>query len=341
MALQLEAAPIDDQLRAFVDAGLDPVLHALLVRGIDDRAIMRLGIGGDTDAQRLDSGEQLFLEPLGGILAHRHDHRQCHAALSGRPIGRTAKIADHLIEIGIGHHDTVVLRAAHGLHALARRDAALIDIMRNVRTADEADSADRRMIEDGVDHLLVALHHLQNAFRRARFQKQFGQTARHAGVALAGLQDEGVACRDGGAEHPHRDHRGEVERRDARADAERLAHRIDIDTGAGALGIFALEHMRNAAAEFDHVEPALHITARIRDYLAMLGTEHFGEVFHVRFDQFLELEEDARTALRIGRGPFGLRGMRRGHGLVEQRGIAQRHLRLHAAVIGIEHIRCA
>jgi hypothetical protein len=56
MALQREAATIDDQFRAFVDAGLDPAFHLRLVRGGDHRAIMRVGVGRDADLQLQSPG---------------------------------------------------------------------------------------------------------------------------------------------------------------------------------------------------------------------------------------------------------------------------------------------
>src|SRR3546814_7452391 len=71
--------------------------------------------------------------------------------------GRAGQIIDDLVEIGIGHDDAMVLRAAHRLDALSVRDAAVIDIMRDVRRADEADRADVGMVEDRVDHFLVAV----------------------------------------------------------------------------------------------------------------------------------------------------------------------------------------
>ena len=86
---------------------------------------------------------------------------------------------------------------------------------------------------------------VQHALGRTRLHHQFAQTHRQRGITLRRLQDEGVADGDGDAEHPHRDHRGEIERRDAGADAKRLAHRIDVDAGAGADGIFALQRLRD------------------------------------------------------------------------------------------------
>src|SRR3546814_5262825 len=55
--------------------------------------------------------------------------------------------------------------------------------------------------------------------------------------------------------------------------ADRLAHRIDVDPRPGALGIFALQGVRDAAREFDHVEPALHVAARIGHHLAVFGRQ--------------------------------------------------------------------
>src|SRR3546814_1084283 len=104
------------------------------------------------------------------------------------------------------------------------------------------------------------------------------------------LEEEGVAARDRRAEHPHRDHRGEVERRDPGDHADRLAHRIDVDPRPGALGIFALQGVRDAAREFDHVEPALHVAARIGHHLAVFGRQQMRE--------FLERSEEHTSELQ-------------------------------------------
>ena len=135
MALQREAAPVEHQFGAFVDAQLDIVLDLLLVRGGDHRAVLGVGIGRDADPQALDLGKQLLAQALGGFLADRHHHRQGHAALAGRAVGRADDVGDRLVEIGVGQDDAVVLGAAHGLDALAVRGAAPIDILRRYRTS--------------------------------------------------------------------------------------------------------------------------------------------------------------------------------------------------------------
>jgi len=132
---------------------------------------MRVVVGRDADAQRRDRGKQLVTQTLGGFLADGDDDGQRHAALARRTEGGARQIVDHLVEIGVGHDDAVVLRAAHRLDALARRDAAIVDVMRDVGRTDEADAGDIAMVEDRVDHFLVAVDDLQQPFGRARFEE--------------------------------------------------------------------------------------------------------------------------------------------------------------------------
>ncbi len=150
------------------------------------------------------------------------------------PNAAPVKVVDDLVEVGVGHDDPVILGAAERLHALPVRGPARVDIMGDVGRADEADRVDVGMVEDRVDHFLVAMDDVEDSVGKAGFLHQLGELDRDGRVAFRGLEDEGVADRDRHSEHPHRDHRREVERRDAGADAERLAHREDVDAGAGA-----------------------------------------------------------------------------------------------------------
>ncbi len=122
---------------------------------------------------------------------------------------------------------------------------------------------------------------------------------RHAGIALRGLQDEGVAAGDRGRELPHRDHRREIERRDAGDDAERLAHRIDVDAGAGAFGVLALHQMRNAAGELDDLEAALDVALGVGNGLAVLARQQLGQLVVVA------LRPVRGTSSSRGRGAAG------------------------------------
>ena len=96
--------------------------------------------------------------------------------------------------------------------------------------------------------------------------------------------------------------------------------------------------MRHAAGELDHLEAALNVALGIGDGLAVLGGEHRRERIHLLGDQFEKLEHHPRAALRIGRGPGRLRGLR-----VRDRGLdfllaRERDPGLHFAGIGIEHV---
>ena len=185
---------------------------------------------------------------------------------------------------------------------------------------------------------LVAVHDVEDAGRPARLDEQLGQPHRHARVLLGRLEDEAVADGDGDPEHPHRDHGREVERRDAGHDAEGLTHGIDVDARTGAFGVFALERMRDAAGELDHLEPALDVAAGVGEHLAVLGGEQRGELVHARLDQPLELEHHPRAPLRVDRRPAGLRGHGRLDRLVHHACIGEDDPRLHLAGVGVEHV---
>ena len=197
------------------------------------------------------------------------------------------------------------------------------------------------MIEDRVDHLLVAVDDLEDAGGKPGLGEQLAQADGDRRIALRRLQEEGVAARDRDRAHPQGDHRRKVERGDPHADAQRLAHRIDVNPRPRALGVFALEDMRDAAGELDHLEPALDVAPGVGDDLAVLARQQLRERLEVGLDQLLELEQDARPALGVGRGPGGLGGLRGGDRAVEIGLRAERDLRLDLAGVGVEHVALA
>ena len=186
-----------------------------------------------------------------------------------------------------------------------------------------------------VDRLLVAVHHLEHALGQAGLEEQLGQPHRHRRVALTGLEDERVAARQCRAGLPQRDHRGEVERRDAGDDAERLAQRVHVDAGAGALGVLALEQVRDADRELDDLDAALDVAARVGEGLAVLEGQQLGEFVDVLVDQLDELHHHAGAPLRVPRRPLLLRLDRDRDRGVDVGGRGHRHLRLHLAGVGV------
>ena len=118
--------------------------------------------------ERADSLREL-LDELVGDVADGDGDRDRHAALAGRAVARADERVGGLVEIGVGHHDQVVLRAAERLHALAVPRAVRIDVLGDGRRADEADGRDVRVLEQRVDGLVVALHDVEHAGRQPGF----------------------------------------------------------------------------------------------------------------------------------------------------------------------------
>jgi acyl-CoA reductase-like NAD-dependent aldehyde dehydrogenase len=110
---------------------------------------------------------------------------------------------------------------------------------------------------------------------------------------------------------------------------------------AGALSVFALQGMRDAAGELDHLQAALDVALRVGDDLAVLAREHLGHLVHIGFDEPLEVEHDAGAALRIDQRPGLLGPERRGHGQVYLARAGERHTGLHLADVGVEDVAVA
>ena len=167
-----------------------------------------------------------------GHVADRHDHRDRHAALAGGAVGGgDGGIGGHL-DVRVGQHDHVVLRAAQRLDALAVGRSGLVDVLRDRRRADEADGRDVGVLEDAVDRHLVAVDDVEDAVRQPGLLQQLTEIDRCGRVLLGRLEDEGVPAGDGVGEHPHRHHGREVEWRDAGRHAERLADLVHVDAAA-------------------------------------------------------------------------------------------------------------
>ena len=153
--------------------------------------------------QACDALLEFAEEVVGGRVADGDGDGDRHAALACRAVRGADESVGGLIEIGIGHDDHVVFCAAERLHALAVLCAFAVDVLGDGGRADEADGLDGGVREDGVDGGLVAVDDVEDAVGQAGFLEHLGEEDGGAGVALAGLEDEGVAAGEGDREHPH------------------------------------------------------------------------------------------------------------------------------------------
>ena len=293
IALQREAAAVDNQLGAFADALVDVTQHLFLVHLGDHGTHLGGIVGGRADLQRLDAGLEFFHQRIGGLFAHGDRDRDCHAALAGGAIARAHQRVGCLVHVGVGHDHHVVLGAAQGLHALAVGGAARIDIFGDRGGADKADRLDVGMVEQRVDGELVAVDDVEHAFGETGFLEQFPGQHRCGRIALGGLQDKGVSAGNGDGVHPHRHHGREVERGDAGDHAQWLAVGDGINARSDIAGEIALEQVGNAAGEFDHLDAAGDFAQCVVMGLAVFARDLAGDVGGVAIEQFLELEHEA------------------------------------------------
>ncbi|CAH0290989.1 hypothetical protein SRABI26_04230 [Arthrobacter sp. Bi26] len=268
----------------------DDLHDPFLGRRRDDRSHVRARRGAVVD---LDGQGTLFdlLDQQVGCFTDGDGDRDGHAALAGGAEGRGGEVVGGVVEVGVGQDDRVVLGAAEGLDALAVGGGGLVDVPGDRGGADEGDAVHVRVGQEAIDRFLVAVQDLENAVGQARVLPQLGEQHGGGGVALGGLEDEGVAGGDRHRGHPQRHHDGEVERGDAGDDAEGLAEGEDVDAGGDLVRVVALEQLRDAAGEFDDLQAAADLALRVGEDLAVLGGDQLGELVHVGCDEFAELEQ--------------------------------------------------
>ena len=233
------------------------------------RPHLGLRIEARPDLQGGDARRQLFDQSIADI-ADGHRHRNRHTALAGRAIGGADEGVGHLVEIGVGHHDHVVLGTAQRLHALILLRAGVVDVLADRRRPDKGDGRHVWVHQERVDRDLVAVQHLEDAGRRARFGIKLGQQHRRAGVLFRRLQDEGIAGGHGHGAHPAGDHDREVEGGDAGHHAQRLADRPGVHVGRDLLGEITAHVVGDAAGELHDFETAADLALGIVEGLAVL-----------------------------------------------------------------------
>jgi hypothetical protein len=111
-----------------------------------------------------------------------------------------------------------------------------------------------------------------------------------------------------------------------------------VDAAADAVRMLALEQLRDAAGEFDDLQPALHFAQRIGQGLAVLGGDQRGDVPGVLLHQIAEGEHHPGAALRRRRAPFDKCSLRRCHGAIDVGAFGQRHRARDAAMRRGEHL---
>ncbi len=107
--------------------------------------------------------------------ADRHGQAAGHAALPGAAVGAGGEGLDGLIDVGVGHDDQVVLRAAGRLDPFAVGRAGLVDVLGDAGGADERDGGDLGVGEQRIDALATAVDDVEHPRRQARFQQQLAQ----------------------------------------------------------------------------------------------------------------------------------------------------------------------
>ncbi len=194
-------------------------------------------------------------------------------------------------DIGIGHHDQMVLRAAQCLHAFAVLRAELVAwTARHGRRAHERHRLARGVRQQRLDRVAVALHaRFIHAIRQRRPRAAAPPASRPGvGSVLGGFQHEGIAAGKRQRKHPQRHHHGEIERRDADHHAERLAQVPVVDAAADVVGMHAGEQARRTAGELHHLDAARDLAARIGQHLAVLARDEARQCFAVLFEQLVE-----------------------------------------------------
>ncbi len=259
-----------------------------------------------------------------GRFPNRDHERGRQAALPGAAKRAVGHDGGRHVQVGIGQDDGRVLGPTLGLHPLAVGRRAAVDVAGDGRRADEADRADQRVVEQGVDGVRAAVHHVHHARRQAKLVDELEHLLHGEWNSLGGLDDHGVAAGDGVGQEPEGDHAGEVERRDDSAHPQRLADHLLVDAAGDVLQEIALHHERDAAGHLDVLNRAAHLTYRFFVGLAVLVGDGRRDLVQARFEQVFELEEvlDAVAGRhltpveegRLGRLGGGVDLLRRGEG---------------------------
>jgi len=178
-------------------------------------------------------------------------------------------------QIGIGHHQGIVLGTALGDHPLARGPAARVDDVLGHRSrAHKADALEARMIQHGGDHISPAVDDVPYAIGKAGLLHQFRDAHLAERILAGGLDDDAVAGGHGKGREPQGHHKGKVERTDDAKDPQRLADEVLVDAGGDILQVLAHHQRGDARRHLHHLDtPARLPTGFINRLAVLLGLD--------------------------------------------------------------------
>src|SRR4029453_11574650 len=109
VAIDAHVAPVQDQLGALVDAGLDQARHLVAGGPGARRAHVGGGVEAGTGAQPPGPLQDLVDQGVAGLAADGHGGGDGHAALAGGAVGGRHQRVGGRVHVGGGHEDGGVL----------------------------------------------------------------------------------------------------------------------------------------------------------------------------------------------------------------------------------------
>ena len=217
------------------------------------------------------------------------------------------------------------------------------DLAAGPRLAGQRDLGDAGMPGQQPAGLGIALHHREQAVRRARFAQDVFQMRSGERGQLGGLEDHGIAAGERGRGLPAGDLQRIVPRADACDHAERLAARI-AERGRAEIGLLAGQRCRKGGKILEAVGAGEHIDGDgLLDRLAGVAGFEFCQLWVACAQDVGDAPQDA-CALSAGhRGPACLRRSRGADRAVDIRRSCDGEFGEHLAIGRIDRgdARCA
>ena len=188
------------------------------------------------------------------------------------------------------------------------------------------------MREQRVDRFLVAVHDVEHAVGQARLPG----AARPCGSPASDRVSEGFSTNVlPQASATGNIHSGTIA---GKLNGVMPAHtptgcrsEIAVHVGADVFAELALEQVRDAGGELDHLDAARDLALGVGQRLAVFLRDDLREILALRVHEIAEAHEDARAAQRRIRAPECQRGGGGRDGRVHVGGIAERHVADHLA----------